>query len=538
MKITLSLLISLVLCGGFAVFSFTPLFNIVETTFFQPRIEEARQDQLLQIADRVARYHRDNFDRLQPTLGQPFVPAAFEESGQQAREDIFERQNWFGTLLDGNPNIQLVRILGSEGKKIHFSTLNEDIESRDRERIKYLDYERTGETIESADLLTPAGADARVIIDGEGQRFIYSFPVVEEGNYRGVVLFYVASRDLLEYLLRFPALDVRELSLLGRQGIVFNIPLRDLSEVESDLLEIWRQAEVQGQVYQEPVVFEKAVEPGGQDGPAESGRESYSVLSLNTGELGVLSLLIPYSVFQLQPIMKIVVVTAIFLTVFLGIYLVLNLRQDPVLVLTQRVKRLQLDILKEFIEGKEGVDWQQWRSRLENNRGDLKSRIKRGIGRIPSQREQELDRMIDRSWDEIISIIEARVGAQRPEAPDIRHIEQLLQRALEGAQLTVQAPVQAPPQPAARRAGLVVEEIGVEEVVEPGEVIPSAGEELEEVEEAETVEEAEELEEAEGAEEAEELEEAEEVEEAETVEEAEELEEAEEVEEAEELEEA
>jgi hypothetical protein len=536
LKISLSLLISLLLCGGFAVFSFTRLFNVVETTFFQPRIVAARETQLVELSERVTRYHRDSIARFQPVAEESFVLAAYQESNQQAQQDIFNRQNYFGKLLDDFPNIQLVRFLGSEGKKIHFSTANSDIESQDRQRRKYLDYDRTGEGLEAETLLTPAGEAPRVIIDGAEQRFVYSFPIVEREVYRGVVLFYVSKRDLLEYLLRFPGLDVTELSLVGQQGIVFNIPPRDLAPVQSDLIGIWGQIGSQQQVYSSPVTLEARSDT---DEQSESRGENYNLLSTSTDGFGILSLLIPYSVFQLQPIMKGVVIAAIFLTVFLVVYLILNLRQDPILVLSQRIKRLQFDILREFVEGRERIDWKLWQKKLEDNRGELKSRIKRGIGRIPSHKEAELDGMIDRSWDEIISIIEARVGGPQPEAPDIRHIEKLLQRALEGAQLTVQAPVSAPPKAPARKAGFVVEEIGVDEVVEPGEVIPT--EETEELEEAEAVEEAEEVAEAEEVGEAEELEEAEELAEAEEVEEAEEVAEAEELEEvaeAEELEEA
>jgi len=525
LKISLSLLISLLLCGGFAVFSFARLFSVVETTFFHPRIVEERESQLVKLSERVTRYHRDSIARFQPVAEKPFVLAAFQESNQQAQQDIFDRQNYFGKLLDDLPNIQLVRFLGSEGKKIHFSTASSDIESQDRQRRKYLDYDRTGESLDARLLITPAGEAPRMIIDGADQRFVYSFPVVDGGNYRGVVLFYVSKRDLLEYLLRYPELDVGELTLLGQRGIVFNIRPADLVSIQDDLIRIWEQVESPGKVYSNPVALEALSEAEGQP---DSPRENYNVLSISTDGFGILSLLIPYSVFELQPVMRVVILAAIFMTVFLVVYLLLNLRQDPVLVLSQRIKRLQLDILREFIEGKERVEWKQWQKKLEDNRGELKSRIKRGIGRIPSQKEAELDGMIDRSWDEIISIIEARVGGPQPEAPDIRHIEELLQRALEGAQLTVQAPVSAPPKAPARKTGIVVEEIGVDEVVEPGEVIPT--------EEAEELEEAEQLEEIEAAEEAEELAEVEEVAEAEA-EEAEELEEVEAAEEAEGLEE-
>jgi hypothetical protein len=66
LKISLSLLLSLILCGGFAVFSFSRLFNVVETTFFQRRIVEQRVAQLERIADAVADYHNRNIDYFLP----------------------------------------------------------------------------------------------------------------------------------------------------------------------------------------------------------------------------------------------------------------------------------------------------------------------------------------------------------------------------------------------------------------------------------------------------------------------------------------
>jgi hypothetical protein len=542
LKISLSLLISLILCGGFAVFSFTRLFNIVETTFFQRRIVEQREAQLERIAEKVADYHNRNIDYFEPLTEAQYTWNTFRPSNQLAREDIEDLELAVGGLLDLHPQIQMIRFLGADGESIHYSTRSEDIDSSDRQRRKYLDYDSLEESVAASELLVPAGSPPKVVIDGSQQRFIYSLPVEQNGEYRGVALFYVYSRDLLEYLLRSLTLDLGDLTLIGQRGIVFHSPRRNPLSVQSKLIEIWDSGAFRREVYQESVTFEvssagqeqqgAANEPGGEQTEEKPLQiEQYNLLSLNTSEYGVLSLLIPYSVFQLQPIMKGVVLAAIFLTVFLILYLLFNLRQDPVLVLSQRIKRLQLDILREFVEGRERINWSQWQKKLEVNRGELKSRIKRGLGRIPSPKERELDQMIDQSWDEIISLIETRVGGAQPQAPDIRHIEELLQRALEGAQLTVRAPVSGPPVVPARKGGIVVEEIGVDEVVEPGEVIPT--EEAEEV--AEELAEVEELEEAEAAEEAEEPAEAEEVAEAEELEEAEAAEEAEELAEVEEV---
>ena len=484
LKISLSLLISLLLCGGFAVFSFTRLFDIVETTFFQPRIIAEREAQLEEFSKRISRYHRDNIERFQPAVQEPFVWRAFLESNQQAQEDIINRQIFFGRLLDDYPNIQLIRFLGVEAKRIHFSTSDRDIESQDQERRKYVDYDKTGETVDSTVFIAKAGEAPRLIIDGSGQRFIYSFPVVDSfEQYRGLALFYVSKRDLSEYLLRFPTLDFRELSLVGQRGLVINFPASAVALIAPTLSEVWQQIQSQDAVYREAVVFDTI----------DDQRENYSLLSITTEEFGSLSLVIPYSVFQLQPIMKVVIIAAVSLTVFLIIFLLFNLRQDPLPILSQRLKRLQLSILQEFIEGNESIDWKRWRDELKSGKGELKSRIKRGVGRIPEQKEAKFDEMIDKSWDEIISVIEARIGGPQREAVDISHLEQLLQSAVDRFQITAQLPVQV--KAPVRRAGIVVEEIGIDEVVEPGQVIPS-----EEAEEAEAVEEVEEIEEAEAVE--------------------------------------
>ena len=71
---------------------------------------------------------------------------------------------------------------------------------------------------------------------------------------------------------------------------------------------------------------------------------------------------------------------------------------------------------------------------------------------------------------EIIGIIEARVGARR-ETVDVSQVEQLIQKALDRGQISVQAGSPGPGRAPARPAGLVVEEIGVDEVVEPGRIV-------------------------------------------------------------------
>ena len=141
-------------------------------------------------------------------------------------------------------------------------------------------------------------------------------------------------------------------------------------------------------------------------------------------------------------------------------------------------------------------------------RNDVKGRIKQGIGRISGNKIKEVDDIIDRSWDEIISIIGRKVEkVPKEESADLKRIEEMIQRALSNGRFTVpaaQETVKPRALPERQRQPVQVEEIDECEV-----------EEVEELSEAEPVEEAvqvEAVEEAEGVEELEELEEVSEIE--------------------------
>jgi hypothetical protein len=527
LKVSLSLLVSLSICGGFAVFSFTGLFHTLESGFFQPRVVESSQARLSDFTGRIARYHEDNLNRFAPVLKERLLLSAFDS--EQSREDIFNRANYFGKLQEDYPNLQGVRLVDTKAKAIHFSTFPADPREQLPTRIVYKDLADADATLQPEELIPPEGEPSTLFIDGEGDRFIYCLNVVDQLNRpRGVALFYFSKRDLEEYLLRFPALDFRELFLIHRLGVVINFPTASRQLVAEVIAETWASGTgaLQGA---QPLLFEGA----------EGAQQRYSLLTGAAGRFGFAGLLIPFSAFELQPLMKAVLLAAVFLTVFLIVFLLFNLRQEPLLVLSQRVKRMQLQILQEFVEGKERVDWQRWRDELVSSRSELRSRIKRGVGKLSAEKEGELDGLIDRSWDEIIAIIETRIGGPRKEAVDISYVEQLIQKALDRGQLHVATAAPASPLRQRREGGIVVEEIGVEEVVEPG-AAAEVGEVLEAEEPAE-LEDAEELEAAAEVEEAgalEEVEEAEELEEADTLEEAAEVEEAGALEEVEEVEEA
>jgi hypothetical protein len=520
LKISLSLLISILIFSVFAIVSFTGFFTVIETSFFQPRITERIEQQLLTYTDQTNAYHRLNVERFSGLMSKGFVWTAFARDQSPYQQEIKDRENEIGKIFEAYPSLQLVRFIGPEGRNIHYSTAEQDIISRSP-LLKYRPLE-VGDYPGgvASDLVTPRGTPPRVILDGENDRFIYSFPVVDGGQdrYLGSALFYLSKTELINRLVTVPGLDFRELFLISSEGIVINFPVERKELIAASVAEIWtrqRGAELFSEILS---IYDQ-----------ENAKINYRLLGRDDGEYGFITLFVPLSVFQLQPFMQVLILASFFLTVFLIVFLIFNLKQDPILVLTQRIKRFQLQILQEYMEGKDRVDWERWRRELTASRAELKTRIKKGIGKIAAGREPELDGMIDKSWDEIIAVIGARGSEPQPQQPDIARVEELIQKALDRGRITLPArevrevhPVlpreeAAVAAPKARKS-IVVEEIGVDEVLESGEEVeeleaaeavpegePEAVEELEELEAAEAVPEGEpeaveELEEPEAAE--------------------------------------
>ena len=73
---------------------------------------------------------------------------------------------------------------------------------------------------------------------------------------------------------------------------------------------------------------------------------------------------------------------------YLVVFLILNLRQDSMVVIRERVKRFQISLLEEFYERKEEVDWDRWTRELDQRREEVRREMKKGIGRAVRKKEE------------------------------------------------------------------------------------------------------------------------------------------------------
>ena len=545
-KASLSLLGSVLLFAAFAVAAFSGFFNVLESRFYDPAVTRQYSDNLAAIAKATDVWNGLNFSRFAAALDSQAIKRSFLPN--LSAQDAFDRANILGKLQADTPGLAGIRLIDVDGKRMHFSTFPGDILKKTDASILYRDYG-------SPDDLPPAKfelpVDSRGIfrVDEESGRLFYALPFSDEnGLRRGTALFLLSPAGLLDALVKAGLVQVGDtLMPAGPAGLLFRAPMVEGDSLGARVAEAWGQG-----LGSRPITI----------GESSSG-SSWTLLSASTNDGFRLGVLLPSSTFSIPLAMKILLLIAFFLTAYLLLFLLLNLRQEKSTIVSERIKRYQIGMLEASFAEKADHDLARWKRLLESRRAEYSEGIKADLGKLSPAQEAEAEELIQKSWDEIIAVLDRRVSDQdRIGSASIKEIERLIKEALGKASFVLpasalippQAPVPAassptaptakqapPPRRAASPAALEeVEEAEALEEVEEAEALEEVeeAEALEEVEEAEALEEVEEAEALEEVEEAEALEEVEEAEALEEVEEAEALEEAEEAEALEEVEEA
>ncbi|MDR3200017.1 MAG: hypothetical protein LBT68_01050 [Spirochaetales bacterium] len=525
-KFSLSLLVAVVLFSAFALFAFSGLFNYIESNFYDQKVSSEIDRGLEKAAASVREFHKINFERYAAVCSGDWIRTIFLRN--QSREDITTRTNVFGKLQENIPALVIIRFVDTDWRQIHYSTLGSDIRNTTDRSIEYNFFTDEG----PADFIARAGqsgAKSYMVVSPEDHAFVYIFRINDRYNtHTGYGLFYVSLDGLRNYLFRNEALNlgddiafIQDKGLLLRSNVTLSNPA-----IRETVAEYWDE--------------KAAASPAFQN--AEGRRYVFFDKPLN--DLSRIGIFIGDERFMLNPVMKGILLFSVFLTTFLVLFLVLSIRQDRSLVLAERIKKFQINLLREYLDRKEEIDWQKWRSELEIRRDEVHQELKHGLGKIKKKDEEKLDQLVDKSWDEIIAVLTSR-GAEHKTSLEIEKLESIIEKAVANLQALPAARIRPPEIPAGKKAPEpseeeAVEELGdeLDELTQVEEVAEADGVEgIDEVEEAEDIEEAEAVEELSEAEEISEMEELSEVEELpgaeEVVEEAEAVEEAEEVEDAE-----
>jgi hypothetical protein len=490
------------------VLAFTGLFDLVEARFYNPSITNSLTKKIEGDAESIGRFLSELQDRFSATLQEAPVKRSFLPN--QSREDIFERSRIYGILMESLGGLQSVRFIDVGGIRLHYSTSAQDILRQDGLSIAYRNYTDDASRLPYEEITAEDREGGRLILDEGGERILFSLPFYDSFDvYRGTALFTLSVRTVAERLISEGRITVGEyISLLGNpQGILIGLPPSSAEALLPRIASVWEEGLLS-------LTSMDSVNSG-----------ALALISSKTGQNIFVGHLIHEAVFVFPQVMKIILLASIFLTLYLTIFLFFNLRQDSMTLVQNRLKRLQISLIEQYYERKGEMDWGRWRRELEQRRDEIRSELKQGIKAKPDkQGVNDIDVLIDKSWDELLTVI----GGRRDNVTaniDEEKLQNILNRIL--AASGNQAPqVKAPaPQAPAAASRAEAEELETLEDVEPVD-------DVEALEEAESVDDVEALEEAEPVDDVEALEEAEPVDDVEALEEAEALEEVEPVEEA------
>lgn len=473
-KIALSMLISVVVFAGCLLFTFAGGFRIIEVQYYTPRVIGNINNRLEKIKSVYGDYFSAMDEQFRKFLSERSVASYIER--EPSKENMDERDNLCGLLFQKNSGLDGIRLIENDGIQIHYSTFQEDVLKESVDLITYSNYtDRIPFTlIEAGD----GEKTTKVYFDNAKNRLLFSYPFYDVYTAcRGTMVFYVAGDDFTRFLIGkdIVSLNARG-TVLSPAGFVFNIPLTGRNMLIQEIQVRWEKRHEN---------IEHLIE-------SDVKKENLFVVS-TTNENGIkIGWICSQDEFEFSETEKISLLICLFITVFLIIFLLFNIRHDDMVLIRRRIRKFQYGLLKEYIERKDTSDWKSLSKEIASRRMDVNDEIKRSLGRRGKKHSVEIDVMLEESWQDIMSAVGATSGRilveRKADAPAENVVTEVI-------------------------PSVPVEKISKSEPVEEVE-------ELEEIEEAEPVEEVEELEEIEEAEPVEEVDELEEVVEAESVEES------------------
>ncbi len=546
-KTAVSLLISVVLFAAFVVAAFTGLFSVIDARFYEPGKISQIQKHLDTVSDNFneyietleSRFGKNENSFLKQTCVQSYI------ENQPSDEVVRERSKLSGDLFSQTPGLLGMRLIDKNGSSVHFSTFSSDVLNRTSEIVSFKNYtdaitltgekEIPFEKISSPDSYGTNGVVCKTVFDGRDNRIILSFPYYDSYKaYRGTFVFYVNANDFNRVLLSKKIITFGDTGSLVsglnfeeekketeyKSGFVFGIPAIGKKIFEQEILSRWEK----GLFAPEKIVYKSSEDSFAiqeYDAAIENKKSdnNYWVLVSSTKtDFGYIGGIYPDEMFAMPDAVKILLLICIFVTLFLVVFLAVNLKQDDMVVIRERIRRLQLGIVSEYLKKKENVDWQVVSGKIAERRQDVTLEIIRSLGRKAKKHDKEVNELINRSWDELLAAMSVQVRKENNEngLTNAAEIKSMLEELLSSGNIKVQTvgsdvnvmPVTVKPS----KSVPVTEQVQELDKVEKAEAV----EELEEVEEAEAVDELEEVEEAEAVEELEEVEEAEVVEKLET----------------------
>jgi len=392
-----ALVVSLLVFAGFVFLADLELLNLIQTRFYNPSVVSSYVNENNIDAEITQNHIIELHEKFAETLKEHAVRSSFLYN--QSADDIFQRSRIFGTLIESTGALQAVQFVDANGLRIHFSTSPRDIFGQNRASTSYRNYNEDALALPFDMVSVPNGSSPRLVMDEKSERIIFSFPFYDSMDvYRGTALFHVGVRAIAERLIAEGRLKVSDnVSVVAEPaGILLGSPEVSKADISKVVAQVWSGD------FRERVTLDS----GG------SGT-NYSLISVKTNPADYNGIffgrLINDYLFAISEPMKLILNLSIFLTFFLTLFFLINLKPNPPAVVRNRLKRLKESLFEQLYVNKSNQERAKWILELEQRRDEIRSELKHNL-RLSSRQETAIDGIIDKSWDELLAVIKVGSG--------------------------------------------------------------------------------------------------------------------------------
>jgi len=424
-KIGLTVIIAVLITGGFALIAYTGLFRLLETDFFSSRVESDQRLRLGDVADTIVLWNQENLSRFDALSRDRNMQSVFSIS--QRQEEILYRAQLSDSLKDQLLGFNGIRIIDNAGR-IQFSSFAGDIGSRQFGIDTRIVYSNWNETKDSFELpIADEDSIASAYYDEANQQVRYQLPIQDWGFVtRGWMIVYMGLSGLTDRLARDGSIaEGANLYVVEGRGIITDIRPEQVAAVKGEIDVLWP---VDG------VPSEFSVLARGLDG-------KYWLGGTVSGDGTWVGKLIPGNLFGFSDSVRMLILSTVFLTSILFVFLLLNLRQDKTEVLRGRIKSLQVNLLRSWLEHQE--DRKLLPKDFEARREEVRTELRSGLGKLREDESAKADEMIDKGWTRIAEILAEKeneatsigsnaVAQQTP--IDMKLLENMIARAISVSQ--------------------------------------------------------------------------------------------------------
>ena len=407
-RIAISLLITILLFTVFVFLAFSGLFSYIERTFYNNRVSANIQSDLTQKAAAIQEFHENQIDRFVEIFSDPLFWQVYRNN---VSRELIEKTTDTDRILKREISGYLGYRFIDEDGKIWYSSFQGDIRESTATRRVYYQFADVEPENSLDDYIVRDDPSFR--IESRGQRFAYLIPVRNTiDEYQGTLIVYTGYSGLMNNLSGRSLLEAgRSSALIGKETYLFNAGIIENDEILEDL---GRQISS----------FEK------NTGQLIIGGDStglYNLYIRTTERYGKLAYVASAEEVSLTGPLKVLLLTMVFLTIFLISFLILSIRQDDMAVISERIKRFQYSFLKEYLKKSGKINLQRWSADLQSQQEIIKKKLLKGIRK--SQYE-EAEKVFDQNWHTIIELLSPEVRSSQPSL-DIKNLEVILEKVLE-----------------------------------------------------------------------------------------------------------